>query len=111
MVVEEVGDVVFHYGNDARSTDGRALADVIDRWRRGFPDLRFAVEDLVEGSDLVAVRARLQGTHLGPWRDVPATGQQIDVAVMMFFRWKDDRVVEIWEVDDAQARDRQLGLA
>lgn len=111
MIAEQIGDVVFHYGGQDRPTNGHELQAVIERWREGFPDLRFEVEDLVEDDDRIAVRARLGGTHLGPWRDVPATGRQIDVDVMMFFRWEGDRLTDIWEVDDAQTRDRQLGLA
>ncbi len=110
VVEEHIGDVIFHYGGDGRRTDGQELGSVIERWRDGFPDLQFAIEDLVEGNDRVAVRARLRGTHLGPWRSIAPTERAIDIDVMMFFVWKDGRLAEIWEVDDAQRRDRQLGL-
>lgn len=107
----EVTEVTFHHGGASRQADGHQLAAVIDRWREGFPDLRFEVQDLVEQHDLVAVRARLQGTHLGAWRDVAASGRTMDVDVMMFFRFNGDDLVEIWEVDDAARRDRQLGIS
>ncbi|MDP8928467.1 MAG: ester cyclase [Actinomycetota bacterium] len=110
MIAEEIGDVIFHYGGDHRRTTGQELRSVVERWRQGFPDLRFHVEDLVEDDDRIAVRARLRGTHLGRWRDLPATTREIDIEVMMFFRWENGRLVEIWEVDDAQTRDRQLGI-
>ncbi len=111
LIEEHIGDVTFHYGGDGWRTDGQELRSVIERWRDGFPDLQFAIEDLVEGNDRIAVRARLRGTHLGPWRGIAPTERAIDIDVMMFFVWKEGRLVEIWEVDDAQRRDRQLGLA
>lgn len=108
-LTESVGELTFHYGGNATSTDGAALAKVIRSYRTGFPDLRFEVEDLIEDGDTVAVRARLRGTHEGPWRDLPATGRTIEYDVAMFFRFDGDRLVEVWEVDDAARRDRQLG--
>lgn len=111
IVEDEIGEVVFHYGGEQRRLDGHGLRSVIDGWRTGFPDLDFGVEDLVEDDDRIAVRARLRGTHLGPWRGIPPTEREIDIDVMMFFRWENEQLVEIWEVDDALRRDRQLGLA
>lgn len=107
---DEVGDVLFHHGGERRLVNGRELRSVIESWRAGFPDLEFTVEDLIGQGERVAVRARLRGTHEGTWRGVPATGRKVDIAVMMFFRFEQERLVEIWEVDDALRRDRQLGL-
>jgi predicted ester cyclase len=107
-LASRIGPLTFHYAGTARRTDGGELALIIDRWREGFPDLQFSVEDLIEQGDRVAVRARLQGTHLGPWRDLPASGRRMDIDVAMFFRWEQDQIVEIWEVDDAARRDQQL---
>lgn len=105
---ELLGPLTFHHGGASRRTDGAELAALIGRWREGFPDLEFSVMDLVEQGDLVAVRARLRGTHTGRWRDRPASGRRMDVDVAMFFRWEDDRIVEVWEVDDAARREAQL---
>jgi predicted ester cyclase len=107
---DQVGEGTFRYGGAARPTDGVALAPVVDDWRRGFPDLRFDIEELVESGDRVAVRAQLRGTHEGEWRGHAPTGRRMDVDVMGFFRFDADCLVEIWEVDDAARRDRQLGL-
>ncbi|MEX2550277.1 MAG: ester cyclase [Nitriliruptoraceae bacterium] len=107
---ERVGAVTFHYGGSARETDGRALQDLITAYREAFPDLRFVVEDLVERGDRVAVRCRFTGTHRGRWRGFEPTGRTVDFDVAMFFRFEGGRLVEVWEVDDAARRDRQLGL-
>jgi predicted ester cyclase len=107
-LASRIGPLTFHYAGTARRTDGGELALIIDRWREGFPDLQFSVEDLIEQGDRVAVRARLQGTHLGPWRDLPASGRRMDIDVALFFSWEQDQIVEIWEVDDAVRRDQQL---
>lgn len=108
---DRFGALTFHHGGAVVQTDGDELAAIIGRWREGFPDLRFSVEDLIEQDDRIVVRARLQGTHLGTWRELPASGRRMDIDVAMFFRWEGERLVEIWEVDDAARRDRQLAVA
>ena len=107
---ELIGELTFHYGGSAIVTDGGRLRGLIGQYREGFPDLRFEVADLIEQGELIAVRSRLRGTHLGTWRDLAATGREIDYDVAMFFRFEAGRLVEVWEVDDAARRDRQLGV-
>lgn len=109
QLAQRVGEVTFHHSGAARRTDGRSLGVVVEQYRQAFPDLRFEVEDLVEQADRVAARLRLRGTHRGAWRELEATGRSIDIDVMMFFRFEDDRLVEIWEVDDRLRREEQLG--
>ena len=47
--------------------------------RTGFPDLRFAVEDLIAERDRVWLRWSLHGTHLGEFLGTPATGKVIEL--------------------------------
>lgn len=99
-----IGEVVFHYGGQQRQMNGRELRAVIEAWRTGFPDLTFTIEDLLEQGERIAVRAHLRGTHEGPWRGLLATGREFGIDVMMFFRFEQEQLVEIWEVDDALHR-------
>ncbi len=107
-VAHDVGNVTFHHGGATVEVGSEAFLALVADWRRGFPDLTFTVEDLVEQDESVAVRARMQGTQTGPWRDRPPSGRAIDVDVMMFFRFEGHDLVEIWEVDDRLRRDAQL---
>src|SRR5579885_2353205 len=38
------------------------------------PDLHIAIERSIASSEAVALEVRISGTHLGPWRGLPATG-------------------------------------
>ncbi len=107
-VAREIGAVTFHHGGATVEVDATGLVALVGAWRRGFPDLVFTVEDLVEEQDRIAVRARMRGTHTGTWRGREPTGRPIDVDVMMFFRFEGDDLVEIWEVDDRLRRTEQL---
>lgn len=58
---------------------------------------------------IVAVRLILTGTHQGTWKDIPATGKHVRVTAMMFLRFEDGKLVEIWEDFDELGLRQQLG--
>ncbi|MFD8001777.1 ester cyclase [Streptomyces mirabilis] len=70
---------------------------------QSFSDLRFEVHEnvgvLVE-NDLIALRTVVTGTHTGDYAGVPATGKPIQTSVSHIFRFRDDRLVEHWQVMD-----------
>lgn len=55
------------------------------RFRHAFPDLKVTVEQIAASDDLVAVRLRMQGTHLGIWKDVAPTGRRVDYQEASFW--------------------------
>lgn len=108
--LEEVlaGPFEFHIRGTSQEMDLDDLRDIVARWREGFPDLRFEIEDIVSDGDRVAVRARLRGTNLGPWRNREPTGLSIDVEHMFFLRFQDGHLTEVFELLDQGALRRQL---
>ena len=76
-----------------------------------FPDLTFAVEDMIAEGDRVVTRAVLRGTHQGEFAGAPATGRTIEVAMISIERVAGGRIVEHWRVSEELAMLRQLGLA
>jgi steroid delta-isomerase-like uncharacterized protein len=75
-----------------------------------FPDLEFAVEDVVSEGDRVAVRWSLRGTHLGEWRGIPASGNPIAITGMHFVRVERGRIAEEWRNSDTLALMQQMGI-
>lgn len=71
--------------------------------RQSFPDLRLDVHEnvgvLVEG-DLVALRTIITGTHEGDYAGTAPTGNWVQTSASHFFRVRDDRIVEHWQVVD-----------
>lgn len=97
-------------------TDFRAhLKHVIATLRVAFPDLHFAVEELVAEGDLVACRSTMTGTHQGPLRMGPlaglaVSGTRIEVTHMHLFRYDaEGRVTDLWHVWNTLLLARQLG--
>ncbi len=85
-----------------------ALAHFLATWRAAFPDLQITVEDMIAEGDRVAARWTLRGTHRGDFLGVPATGRQVTVAGMEFYRLADGQIAERWAVVDIAGLLRQL---
>jgi predicted ester cyclase len=56
------------------------LKDIVShQFRAGFPDIGWAVEDLIAEGDKVWARSSLRGTHLGTFQANPPTGKIIRI--------------------------------
>jgi predicted ester cyclase len=111
----DLGDVKECLGPTLSDSDRAGVEDGFTRWFVAFPNYRWIVEDVVAEGDLVAVNANSSGTHdgvfhwgsYGPW---PATGRQISMREIAFFRLVDGRIAGItatWNPDDLR---QQLGV-
>jgi hypothetical protein len=52
-----------------------------------FPDIHFALTDIVIGPQGVCEEAVVTATHERPWLDVPASGDRLEFRVVIFFAW------------------------
>jgi steroid delta-isomerase-like uncharacterized protein len=102
-------DAKFHIRRQTAPTNAQDLKRIVAGWHGAFPDFRFTIEDMVAEDDLVAIRLTLSGTHEGQWQSIPATGKKISVTAMMFFRFENGQVAEIWEDYDEYGMRKQLG--
>lgn len=88
--------------------DGVGL--VVQALRRGMPDLRYDIDEMVVGEDAVAVRATLTGTHNGDLFGIAATGKHVEVKQMTFERFRDGRIIAHHRLTDELSLLRQLGV-
>lgn len=63
-------------------------------FRAGFPDARFAVQDMIGEHDRVVTRFTVSGTHLGSFRGVEPTGRSVSVDGIWIHRIEGGRIVE-----------------
>jgi steroid delta-isomerase-like uncharacterized protein len=104
-------DYVNHSPGAPDQPSGRqGVRQVIRALRTAFPDLHYAIDDLVVGPDAVATRTTLTGTHLGPFFGVAATGRPVRVAQFTIERIRDGQIVAHHRLTDDLALQRQLGL-
>jgi steroid delta-isomerase-like uncharacterized protein len=86
------------------------LKQVIKAFRSAFPDIHWAIEEMVGEGDKVFSRFTWHGTHRGEFFGVPATGRQITVKGMVVDRVVDGRMLESRILMDGLSMMRQLGV-
>jgi steroid delta-isomerase-like uncharacterized protein len=75
-----------------------------------FSDTENVIEDMIGEGDEVLNRWRLEATHSGEFRGIPATGKRIKVTGMGLFRFSDGKVIESWDSFDQLGMLQQLGV-
>jgi predicted ester cyclase len=61
--------------------------------RAAFPDCQTTIEYQVAEGDVVATRARMRGTHLGPFMGVPASNQKLAWSLLLMDQIVDGKIV------------------
>jgi len=102
------GEILFHWRGKRLKTNLADLRRLVDAWHASFPDLHFEVADILVDGNRAAVNLVFTGTQAGAWKELPPSGRRARVQEMMFFRFEEDRLVELWEVFDEWELRRQL---
>ena len=98
-------------GNDPKFGVGRESFRLQWRkWRIAFPDINFAIQELVAEGDVVVSRWKLTGTHLGQYLDKSATGKKISVDGVSIDRIENKMVISGFDAWDSLGFREQIGL-
>jgi predicted ester cyclase len=76
------------------------MAAQIAAFRGAMPDYNVTHEDLIVGSDRVAVRNTVSGTHQGAFMGYQPTGRRIEMRTMDIHQVRDNRIVVTWHLED-----------
>jgi steroid delta-isomerase-like uncharacterized protein len=79
-------------------------------WAQAFPDLTCTVTDRIAEGDRVVDLFTLEGTHLGEFMGIPATGKRVKYNGMHIFSFADGQIVGHWNVLDLLTLMTQLGV-
>ena len=97
-------------GNDPTFGAGReAFRAQWRKWRAAFPDLHFAVEEVVAEEHVVVTRWTLTGTHTGEFMGIPPSGRRISVGGMSLDHIANGQIVSGFDGWDELGLWRQLG--
>jgi steroid delta-isomerase-like uncharacterized protein len=96
-------------GSPGMATDRGGVLWVLQAMRTAFPDLHYAIEDMVIGDDAVAVRTTMSGTHRGDFFGLAPTGRSFRVSQINIERFRDGRIVAHHRVTDMAELMKQLG--
>ena len=78
-------------------------------YRSVFPDLRFALEDVIAEGDMVAWRITARGTHQGALMGIPPTNKPVAISAIIISRFVDSKWTEDWLSIDMLGMLQQIG--
>jgi predicted ester cyclase len=78
--------------------------------KKGFPDLRYTIEELFAEGDKLMARFSFIGTHQGEFMGIPATGNRIKTSGLLISVIKNGKFVEDREEADGLGLMQQLGF-
>jgi steroid delta-isomerase-like uncharacterized protein len=76
-----------------------------------FPDFAFEPTRVSPTTGAVVVEGHFVGTHLGPWRGLPASGRKVDFEMCLIFEFDGESMVNEKLYFDLSTPLRQLGVA
>jgi len=104
-------DYLNHSSSIPDSPPGPAgLKPIVTAMRMAFPDLHYAIQDLIITEDKVVARVKMTGTHTGDFFGIPPTNKSISVNQINIEYIENGRITEHWRITDENAMMSQLGL-
>ena len=96
---------------------GAELAPGLEGFKQGltifriaFPDLHFAVEELIVKEEIVIARVTMSGTHMGTFMGITPTGKRVEMTRIDIFRVANGVIVERWGTFDGLTLMEQFGI-
>jgi steroid delta-isomerase-like uncharacterized protein len=106
---DEVYATHFVQHSPTNPRDLEAYKLYISATRAAFPDLHFAIEDMIAEEDKVVTRFTVTGTHKGRFLGISPSGAQVEVTGISIDRHEDGQIVEHWGNSDQFGLLQQLG--
>lgn len=86
------------------------LANTVQAYRTGIPDIRYSVEKMVGCGNQVTVCWRATGHHKGRIMNIPPTGKPVSITGVSVIELTDGKVSKVWYQWDQAGMLRQIGL-
>ena len=87
-----------------------AIKEHVAEWLRGFPDLRFTIEQIFSFGDKVFTQSVMEGTHTGRWLEIAATNKRVTIRMMTVHRIAHGKIAEDWVLVESLGFFQQLRL-
>ena len=77
---------------------------------RAFPNAKYEFEHVIVDGNEAACMFSITGVQKGDLMGIPPTDKQVRISGMIFFRFKDSKIAERWEIIDLLSTAKQLGV-
>jgi predicted ester cyclase len=90
-LLDELCDPSYHMEGMGGLDD---LKQLIQEYRRGFPDMRWTAEEAIAEGDTAVVRWRARGAHTGEFESVAPTGKELAITGITIFHFANGKCVD-----------------
>jgi predicted ester cyclase len=94
--------------HNGRSLGLSGYRDMLERDFLAIPDLRFRADLVVATPPILGCRLVFDCTPVGELFGLPVNGRSVRFDEHVFYRFDNDRIVEVWSIIDQAAIARQL---
>ena len=103
-------DYIWHQmnGTDVRSTQDSSHVSMLRFLYTAIPDIHYIIDNAIVEGDMVAVNSTVTGTARSEMFGFPASQKKVRFKQMFFFRLKNNKITEEWEVVDVDGLKAQL---
>ncbi len=103
-------DYIWHQmnGTDVRSTQDSSHVSMLRFLYTSIPDINYIIDNAIVEGDMVAVNSTVTGTARSEMFGFPASQKKVRFKQMFFFRLKNNKITEEWEVVDVDGLKAQL---
>jgi steroid delta-isomerase-like uncharacterized protein len=77
---------------------------------QAFPEANFSFDHVIVEGNEAACMFTMTGTQKGEFLGIPPSDKQVRIEGMIFFCFKDSKIIERWEVIDILSAAKQLGV-
>ena len=106
---EYVSAEYVNYGIPGHRRGVEGFKEIIKQFLDAFPDMKITQEEIIADGDIVATRGYWEGTNEGSFMGMPATGKQVRVSYMDFWKLQNGKCMENQVQMDIAALMQQLG--
>jgi predicted ester cyclase len=103
-------DFVYHGPGGAEVKGNDGYRQFLAGLRTAYPDIHVTIENILAEGDLVATRTKCTFTFTGEGSGITPTGRKVTLMGSILDRFKDNKIIEPWEVYDRLDLYQQLGL-
>jgi len=103
-------DYLWHQmnGKDVHSSQDSSHISALRSLFTAIPDVHYAIDQVIAEGDMVALNTTATGTAKSEMFGLPTGQKKVRVKQMFFFRLKDNKITEEWEVVDVDGLMAQL---
>lgn len=102
-------NMVDHSPSPGQKPGLQGLKDEMEKLRKAYPDLNFAINDMIISGDKASVLFTFSGTNTGEMMNMKPTGKKVSVQGIDYIYFKDGKASEHWGYLDMDALMQQLG--